>query len=241
MSVFQHAANCPRQFAADGICNCEIPRYLTALWVGLVVGILEYTVGIAVGSQALVADALHLGGDLVHDLWIVLVALFATRVPHLAERGRRYGGYVQVVLFLVAAWLIVLHLGSERGLAGTAESGIAVLFFGVIASLGAYLRFRILHPGGGIFRFLQKTLRAFVRRKKELATYVGGVLHVITDFFTSIVAAVNGALILATGNPRYDRIAALVILWSLVIFAIITFVFAQRHRHEHGSDCGHAH
>lgn len=241
MGVFQHAANCPRQFAADGVCNCEIPRYLSALWVGLVVGILEYTAGIAVGSSALVADALHLGGDLVHDLWIVLVALFAARVPHLAESGRRYGGYVQAGLFLVAAGLIVLHLGSEREFAGTTGSGLAVLSFGIIASAGAYVRFRILHPGGGIFRFLQRTLRAFVRRKKELATYVGGVLHVVTDFFTSIVAAINGALILATGNPRYDRVAALVILWSLVFFSIVTFVFAQRHKHEHDGGCGHAH
>ena len=111
----------------------------------------------------------------------------------------------------------------------------------MVARGGGYARFKKLHPDGGILKLLKNVVVSLVSGKKELATYIGNVLHVVMDFLTSVVAAGNGLVIALTGDGIYDEYAGVLIMWSLVAFALITLVFAYRHgdNDPHHKGCHH--
>src|SRR5581483_6444721 len=182
-------------------------RRLLAVALALIVGLMagEVAAGLVAGSLALLADA----GHMLTDAAALAAALVASRLASRPARAPWTFGLGRaeilaaqlngIALLLVAVWIVY---GAVRRLVSPADvSGGIVL---VVAL-------------GGVAVNLAATL-VLARADRESLNVRGAFLHVATD-----LAAVAGALVLATGWDRFDPIAGLAVAalcvrssWSLL-------------------------
>jgi len=225
MAVFQHSDHCAT--LNNGSCTCEPSRYRNALLIAIPLMFFEHWMGSRGGSEALQADAWHLAGDGLHDLWAWGVALTAITYTDFKDIIRRHGGYVQSALLFLSGTAILWQLFVFG--ANPKTDGFTMFWVGSVAVGLNYWRFKLLHPHGTIWGVFKDVTRALKEGSEELTTFVAEVLHVISDVFVSVAASLGGLYILSVGESIIDEALAVGIAIFLYIFAFVVLVFARRH------------
>lgn len=161
----------------------------------------KLAVALAIGSVAVLAEAMHSGMDLV----AALIAFFSLRVAaHPADREHPFGhgkiealsGGAEALLIFAGAAIIVeqavrsLIEGSELGVV---EWGLAVMAISAVANA-----------------LISRHLLRVARREDSLALEADG-RHLSTDVYTSIGVLVGLGLVRATGLELLDPVAALAV------------------------------
>ncbi|WP_372595050.1 cation diffusion facilitator family transporter [Actinotalea sp.] len=188
-------------------------RYRTRLAVAFALTaaffVVELSVGLVSGSLALVSDAGHMAADVV-ALGASLVATGIATRPDKSGR-RTYGSYRAevfasglTVLIMLGVGLYVLVEGISRiGQAPAVASGpmLVVGFLGLAVNVVALVLLR----GGS----------------KESLNVRGAYVEVIADAAGSVGVMVAGALIIVTGQPVWDVVAAVAIAVFVAFRAIV--------------------
>ncbi len=230
MAIFKHKNGCPASIDKEALCICEGSRYFYAFLVGVAIVIPEYAVGSFFGSEAIKGDAWHLAaGDMLYDLIALFIVALVQQYPPHEHTLRSCGGYAQSILLFIAAGFAYWELAHA-----TPESpDLVMLLVGVLTSLGSWWRFRVLHPHGGPVSLILEIWRAVRSGSREVTTYVGEVLHVLTDFGTNVIVAVGGLLGLLSLTHAADEYASLAIIALLIISAVVVLIFSTRHLSHH--------
>jgi len=175
----------------------------------------KFVVGVAIGSLALISDALH---SLI-DLGATLVTWFAVRVadrPPDAEH--HYGhGKVESVAALAAAALLCLVAG------GVAVEAVQRLRTGGTLIAFTIVPFVVLGVEMAVNAWRARALMRVARETRSEALEADS-LHFASDFFGSIPVII-GLLLSAYGYSWGDPVAALVVA---VLIAALGFRMARR-------------
>ncbi|MBI2866118.1 MAG: cation transporter, partial [Chloroflexi bacterium] len=159
----------------------------------------KVAVGLAIGSVAVLAEALHSGMDLL----AALIAFFSLRIAaQPADREHPFGhgkvealsGGVEALLIFVGAALVVAEAlrSLRKGLElGVVEWGLAAMLLSVVVNTA-----------------VSRHLLRVARREDSLALEADG-RHLTTDVYTSLGVLVGLALVRATGWEVLDPLAAL--------------------------------
>jgi cation diffusion facilitator family transporter len=164
--------------------------------------LLKLAVGLAIGSVAIVAEAVHSGIDLV----AAVIAFFAVRAsarPPDAEHAFGHGSYedlsglIEGALILVAAVVIVyeaagkLLVGGEGFEPGALGAGLAVM--AVSAAVNWYVSARLMR----------------VAKKTESIALESDAWHLRTDVYTSLGVLAGLVAIIVTGIVALDALIAI--------------------------------
>lgn len=179
-------------------------RWLTAA-LALIVGFLvvEFVIGLLVGSLALLTDSAHMLTDAA-AIGMALVALRLAARPAwgVFTFGLRRAEILSaqangLVLLLLAAWFVVE--GVRRLIGPAPVEGAPVLLTalaGIVVNIAA---------------------AACLRRADRSSLAVrGAFLHVLGDLFAFVATAVAGVVVLLTGFTRADALAALLVAALMV-------------------------
>jgi cobalt-zinc-cadmium efflux system protein len=171
--------------------------------------LVELIGGILSGSLALLTDAAHMGADVITLATALTASVLASRA---APGGTRtFGLYRAEVLAAGLAALIMLGMAAfvltqaigRIGQPVEIETGI-MMVVGVLG-LGANIAALALLRGGS----------------GESINVKGAYLEVLADTIGSVGVLVAGVLIIATGNPLWDTVAALAIGAFIVVRAVV--------------------
>ena len=174
-------------------------RWLSAaLAVIVAFGVCEVTVGLAVGSLALLTDA----GHLLTDAGALAVAIIASKISQRPARGAYTYGFTRIdavsaqangiTLLLLAGWFAVAAV--RRLLDPPDVPGGAVLVVAVI---------------GIAVNLLAVVLAA--RADQTSLNVRGALAHLINDLWAFVATAAAGAVMLLTGWVQADAVASLVV------------------------------
>ncbi|MVA77645.1 cation diffusion facilitator family transporter [Auraticoccus sp. F435] len=174
--------------------------------------VVEAVTGVLTGSLALLSDAGHMAGDVL----VLAVALVATRIATRTDRsGRRSFGSYRVEVF---------------------ASGLAVLvMLGVAVAIAVEAVGRIGHPpplaaspvlAVGVLVLAVNVVALLLLRAgaRESLNVKGAYLEVAADAVGSVGVVVAGALVLLTGDPRWDVGIGL----ALAVFVAVRAVLLAR-------------
>lgn len=174
--------------------------------------VVEAVTGVLTGSLALLSDAGHMAGDVL----VLAVALVATRIATRTDRsGRRSFGSYRVEVF---------------------ASGLAVLvMLGVAVAIAVEAVGRIGHPpplaaspvlAVGVLGLAVNVVALLLLRAgaRESLNVKGAYLEVAADAVGSVGVVVAGALVLLTGDPRWDVGIGL----ALAVFVAVRAVLLAR-------------
>lgn len=167
----------------------------------------KFIVGVAIGSLALISDALHS----VIDLGATLVTWFAVRAADRPpDEEHHYGhGKIESVAALAASALLLLVAG------GVAVEGVSRLQSGGSLVEFSIVPFIVLGIEMAVNGWRARVLLRVARETKSLALEADS-LHFASDFFGSIPVIV-GLLLSADGFTWGDPVAALVVA-ALIAF-----------------------
>jgi cobalt-zinc-cadmium efflux system protein len=174
-------------------------RWLSAaLAVIVAFGVCEVTVGLAIGSLALLTDA----GHLLTDAGALAVAIIASRISQRPARGAYTYGFTRIdavsaqangiTLLLLAGWFAVAAV--RRLLDPPDVPGGAVLVVAVI---------------GIAVNLLAVVLAA--KADQSSLNVRGALAHLINDLWAFVATAAAGAVMLLTGWVQADAVASLVV------------------------------
>ena len=171
--------------------------------------LLKLAVGIAIGSVAIIAEAIHSGIDLV----AALIAFFAVRAsaqPPDAEHAFGHGSYedlsglIEGALILVAAVLIIweaagkLLAGGEPFEPGALAAGLAVM--AVSAAVNWYVSGRLMRVG----------------KATESIALESDAWHLRTDVYTSLGVFAGLVALLLTGIVALDALIAIAVAFVIL-------------------------
>lgn len=178
-------------------------RYLRALLISLVIGagfmVLEFVVGLATGSLALVSDAAHMFTDVL-GVGMALVAIMLARRSG-PTPSRTFGMYRAevlaalanaVLLFGVAGYVVVEAIG--RITDPPEVPGLPVLLAATAGLVANVVSFFLLRSGA-----------------QESINVRGAYLEVLADLIGSVGVLVSGAITLTTGWRYADPIIGVAI------------------------------
>ncbi|RJQ87480.1 cation diffusion facilitator family transporter [Amycolatopsis panacis] len=178
-------------------------RYLRALLISLVIGagfmVLEFVVGFATGSLALVSDAAHMFTDVL-GVGMALVAIMLARRSG-PTPSRTFGMYRAevlaalanaVLLFGVAGYVVVEAIG--RITDPPEVPGLPVLLAATAGLVANVVSFFLLRSGA-----------------QESINVRGAYLEVLADLIGSVGVLVSGAITLTTGWRYADPIIGVAI------------------------------
>ncbi|MEO7262099.1 MAG: cation diffusion facilitator family transporter [Jatrophihabitantaceae bacterium] len=179
-------------------------RWLSAALAVIVVFLVcEVTVGLAVGSLALLTDA----GHLLTDAGALAVAIAASGISQRPAKGAYTYGFTRIdaisaqangiTLLLLAAWFSVAAV--RRLFDPPDVPGAAVLIVALV----------------GIAVNLLAVLLAAKADQASLNVR-GALAHLITDLWAFVATAVAGAVMMLTGWTRADAVASLVVAALMV-------------------------
>lgn len=200
-----HSAETLRLFSARGVT-----------WLGLIGNVLlaaiKAIVGLAAGSQALLADAVHSLSDMVSDL-AVLAGLRASAKP--ADQDHHYGH--RRVQTLVAMFIGLLILAAAAGIGyNAARSWLR----GVFASYG-WLPFAIAMLSVVTKEALYQVTRMVARKTKDAALKANA-WHHRSDAISSVAAGI-GMFGVALGGSKWaflDHATALALAGFLIAIGL---------------------
>ncbi|MEU5388514.1 cation diffusion facilitator family transporter [Kitasatospora cineracea] len=189
---------------AHGVAADADRRWLAAA-LALICGYMavEVSIGLAVGSLALLSDAAHM----LTDAASIVLALVAMRLAARPARGGFTFGLKRaeilsaqangLTLILLAAWLT--YEAVERLISPPAVSGAPVLFTalaGIAVNVAAAW--------------------CLSRANRTSLNVEGAYQHVLNDLFGFVATAVAGLVVLTTGFARADAIVSLVVVVLMV-------------------------
>lgn len=197
-------------------CWCEPRRYVYAGGVLIATFLIQAYGASRFHSLALLADAAHLGMDVL-AYGIAIYVAFKVRGSENEQRLRR-SGMVWSVLLLGLALGIMLSEVPERFSHPPEVNGVGMMVIAFIAAVGNVIQHRIVSGG------------------EKHDTNRGLVIHILTDLVASVGIIIAGLLIIITGLRWLDAAATLlVIAWATVrSFKLLN---GDGHDHHHG----HAH
>lgn len=194
----QHSGPHRHGFPSHGSAEADRRWLSAALAVIVAFGVCEVTVGLAVGSLALLTDA----GHLLTDAGALAVAIIASRISQRPARGAYTYGFTRIdavsaqangiTLLLLAAWFgvaAVRRLFDPPDVPGGAVLAVAVI--GIAVNL------------------LAVALAA--KADQDSLNVRGALAHLMTDLWAFVATAVAGAVMLLTGWVRADAVASLVV------------------------------
>lgn len=167
--------------------------------------IVELSVGVAIGSTALLADAAHNVGDVIGLLLGWGAAVLATKAPSTTHtyglrRATLLAAFLNAVV-LVAAVGTVAREAVERLLAPAPLPGATVA---LVAAAG------VLVNGGAAL--------LFARGRHHDLNQRGAYLHLMADAAVSVAVLLSGLLVWITGatwlDPAMSLLVTIVVLWS---------------------------
>jgi cobalt-zinc-cadmium efflux system protein len=173
------------------------PLIIALALISSMVGV-EFAVGLAVGSLALISDAAHM----LTDALAIALALVAARLAQRPAKGVMTFGLGRVEILsaqfngatLLILGLFIVYEGIHRLIDPPDVPGVALL---VVALAGVAVN-------------LAATV-ALARANRESLNIEGAYQHVLTDLFAFIATAVAGVVIMVTGWTRADGVAALIV------------------------------
>ncbi|MHC4294988.1 MAG: cation diffusion facilitator family transporter, partial [Planctomycetota bacterium] len=198
----------------DSTTNWLTPRSVT--WAGIITDATltagKIIAGVICASQAIFADGLHSGSDLITDI-AVLTGLGVAQKP--ADGEHRYGHHRATTL--VAMFIGAVLLGAGGWIAYRA----IVNLHQPSHSLRAGPPFWIALAAIPIKEFLYQITRRVGRRTSDLSL-LGNAWHHRTDALTSIAAAVGlgGVLLGGPGWQMLDAVTGLVLAAFLAVIAM---------------------
>jgi cation diffusion facilitator family transporter len=175
----------------------------------------KLAVGVAIGSLALISDALH---SLI-DLGATLVTWFAVRVadrPPDAEHHYGHGKVESVAALAVTALLFLLA-------GGVAVEGVSRLQAGGTPVTFSFIPFVVLGIEMGVNAWRARALLKTARETKSEALEADS-LHFASDFYGSIPVII-GLVLAAYGHYWGDAVAALAVA---LIISFLGFRLAKR-------------
>ncbi|MBC7129798.1 cation diffusion facilitator family transporter, partial [Candidatus Bathyarchaeota archaeon] len=186
------------------------PRKLKSLWISSIaissVVLVEFILGFAVGSLAIISDGVHA----LLDAFAMFILLFATRASlkppdeehmygheKIESLGGLIGGLILIgaALFLLAESIIrilnaTIYIVTELEAAGF----LAIAYTFAVDTL----RIKILHEAEG-----------------ESATVKAGFYHAIADFGSTLIALIGFGLA-TIGFPLFDALASLILSITII-------------------------
>jgi cation diffusion facilitator family transporter len=180
--------------------------------VNVLLAVAKVGVGLALRSQALVADGLHSVSDLVTDFAVLVGIRFASRPP---DENHHYGHgrvttlvtlIVGLALLVTAGWIVYNAILSLR-LKPTTSIGMLPFWVALVSVVPKELLYRV-------------TMRA--GREAGDMSVVANAWHHRTDVFTSLAAAAGLAGV-AFGGPEWaflDQVTAVVLSAFLAVVAV---------------------
>ncbi len=176
---------------------------LGALAVILAFMLAEVTVGLLVGSLALLTDA----GHMLTDAAALAMAIVASRLAQRPAAGAYTYGFTRIdamsaqangiTLLLLAIWFTVEAVRRLLQPAGTAGGPVlAVALVGIVVN--------------GVAVLLAS------RANRDSLNVRGAVAHLVNDVWAFVATAVAGVVILLTGWTRADTIASLLVAALMV-------------------------
>lgn len=175
----------------------------------------KFTVGVAIGSLALISDALH---SLI-DLGATLVTWFAVRVadrPPDAEHHYGHGKVESVAALAESALLFLLAGGVAVEAVKRLQTGSELVAF-------SYIPFAVLGVEMAVNAWRARALLRVARETKSEALEADS-LHFTSDFFGSIPVIIGLALS-AYGYSWGDPVAAIAVA---ILISILGFRMARR-------------
>jgi cobalt-zinc-cadmium efflux system protein len=185
--------------AAESASGRYVGRLAAAFAIAAVFMVVEFTVGIATGSLALISDAAHMLTDVFGIGMALLAILLAQRsAPTIRRTYGMYRGEVfaallnAALLFGVAGF--VLFEAIRRIADPPAVAGLPVLLTALAGLAANTVAFLLLRSGA-----------------KESLNLRGAYLEVLADLISSFGVLLAGAIILLTGWPYADPIIGVAI------------------------------
>jgi cobalt-zinc-cadmium efflux system protein len=186
--------------------SAEADRRWLAIALGVIAGfmVVEVVAGILADSLALLSDAAHM----LTDAGAIALALWAARLAARPAAGR-----------------FTFGLGRAEILSAQVNGATLLVLAGVIA-VEAIRRLWSPPDVDGGFVLIVGLLGAFVnltaaaalgRAERRSLNVEGARLHVLTDLFASLAAALAGAVVLLTGFNRADAIASLLVATVMLV------------------------
>lgn len=175
----------------------------------------KFTVGVAIGSLALISDALH---SLI-DLGATLVTWFAVRVadrPPDAEHHYGHGKVESVAALAESALLFLLAGGVAVEAVKRLQTGSELVAF-------SYIPFAVLGVEMAVNAWRARALLRVARETKSEALEADS-LHFTSDFFGSIPVIIGLALS-AYGYSWGDPVAAIAVA---ILISVLGFRMARR-------------
>jgi cation diffusion facilitator family transporter len=186
-------------------------------WIGLLADLVlsagKIGIGVLFSSQALLADGLHSGSDLVTDV-AVLAGLGVSKKP--ADDDHPYGHrrvgtlvtmFIGAALLLAASYIIYNAIMSlQRGATGRVEAFWPLMMAGATVPIKEML-FRLSRTAG---------------RREEETSLIANAWHHRTDAFSSVAAAAGLAGVALGGNQWafLDAVTATVLGAFLLVVAL---------------------
>ncbi len=180
--------------------SADADRYWLAVALGVIAGfmVVEVVAGILGDSLALLSDAAHM----LTDAGAIAVALYAARLAARPPAGR-----------------FTFGLGRAEILSAQANGATLLVLAGVIAVEGIRRLWNPPDVDGGLVLIVGllgacvnlAAAAALGRAERRSLNVEGARLHVLTDLFASLAAAVAGAVVLVAGFNQADAIASLLV------------------------------
>ena len=169
--------------------------------IDLLLGVVKIVVGVASGSQALVADGVHSLSDLVTDFLVLFAAKHSHRAAD-AEHPYGHGRIETVATVVLGAALIVVAIGISYDAVRRILEPELLMHPGVLALVVALISVLLKEV------IYQYTARAARRLRSNML--MANAWHSRSDAISSIVVAlgVGGAML---GYPYLDAIAAVAV------------------------------
>lgn len=206
-----HSAECPTRTHPGNRCACERIRYRQVTLVTLGILAFQLTGGFLSGSMAILADSAHVATDVVASL-ISLYVAHRVLTHRDEERVRSFWRRASaVVLMLTLLWVGVEAVERLLGEPRPVE-GDGMVIVGLVGGAGNLLQLRIL-------------------RNERTGTAKAQRAHVNADLWASVVVAIGGALVWATGLAWID--SALSLAFTAYFLYVAVELFSGHHHHEH--------
>lgn len=234
--VYRHSKKCPALYDKARECVCEQHRYLYVLIIALIFAAGEFISGTVLESGAIKGDAWHLFTDAGTDVLALIIATCAIRFTAAEHHWRRWGGYVQAFMLILAGTLILREAYEYKDQHAIKAEWVVIV--GFTAVIVGYLRYKAIHPSGEFSKTIRAITHSLMYGKKETTTYIAELIHIITDIGVSVTATIGGIFMLMNnGDSTFDFLASHIMAGLVFIGAVVVVIFAGRHgTHTHNNE-----
>jgi cobalt-zinc-cadmium efflux system protein len=183
------------------------PAIVTALWLNTIALVIELAAGAASNSISLVVDGIHNVSD---EVALALLVLAHTLRTGLSGRFLRLANLFNSIGLLAISGLVVWQ-SVDRIARPQPIAALVPVLAGLFAAAA----------NAGVARALREPSRYDAAVRLAYA-------HNLGDTLVSLAPAAAGGLVLATGNPIFDPLVALLIAVAVILPSVHTLVTSHR-------------